>query len=217
VGLGGYRQSSQALEQTGTELDCSSRGVPVYSAWYELVPSPAKNIHMTMKPGDTINAAVRVSGTKVRIILSDTTRGETFDHTYKVSSPSVDSAEWIVEAPASCSSSGACAQLPLADFGSLSFGGASATTTKGYRGAVADPHWYATAVTLSSGGGRPFRFRYASGSALGGATPSALGADAGSFTVSFQQQATPPNLPDGEPPGASSQIRRSRSRRPTSS
>jgi hypothetical protein len=192
VGLGGYRQSSKALEQTGTELDCSSAGTPVYYAWYELVPSPGKRIHMTVKPGDTIDAAVRVTGTKVRITLSDTTRGETFDHTYKMSSPSVDSAEWIVEAPASCNSSGACAQLPLANFGSLSFGHASATTTKGYRGAVGDPRWSATAVTLAGDDGRPFRYRYAAGSALGGATPSPLGSDSGSFTISYLQQAPPP-------------------------
>src|ERR1700761_1045920 len=38
VGLGGASQGSQALEQTGTEVDCSS-GQPVYSAWYELVPA----------------------------------------------------------------------------------------------------------------------------------------------------------------------------------
>src|SRR3954467_5115543 len=38
VGIGGATQESSALEQTGTEVDCSS-GSPVYSAWYELVPA----------------------------------------------------------------------------------------------------------------------------------------------------------------------------------
>src|SRR4051794_18012155 len=38
VGIGGATGESSALEQTGTEVDCSS-GSPVYSAWYELVPA----------------------------------------------------------------------------------------------------------------------------------------------------------------------------------
>jgi Peptidase A4 family len=38
VGIGGYRSSSQALEQTGTAFDCTADGTARYSAWYELVP-----------------------------------------------------------------------------------------------------------------------------------------------------------------------------------
>src|SRR5947209_18951858 len=37
VGLGGLSGGSQALEQNGTEADCS-RGSPGYSAWYQLGP-----------------------------------------------------------------------------------------------------------------------------------------------------------------------------------
>jgi hypothetical protein len=39
VGLGGYYRSSQALEQIGTEADCTRAGIAVYNAWYELVPN----------------------------------------------------------------------------------------------------------------------------------------------------------------------------------
>src|SRR6201995_4887896 len=38
VGIGGATQESSALEQTGTEVDCSG-GSAAYSAWYELVPA----------------------------------------------------------------------------------------------------------------------------------------------------------------------------------
>jgi hypothetical protein len=38
VGLGGASDTSQALEQIGTEADCRA-GKPAYSMWYELVPA----------------------------------------------------------------------------------------------------------------------------------------------------------------------------------
>ena len=37
VGLGGYAQTSRALEQIGTEADCSAAGQATYSAWFEVV------------------------------------------------------------------------------------------------------------------------------------------------------------------------------------
>src|SRR5207237_6697039 len=52
VGLGGFRRSSQSLEQAGTEFDCKPSGEPVYSAWYELVPAAGRTINMTVRPGD---------------------------------------------------------------------------------------------------------------------------------------------------------------------
>src|SRR5207248_5284441 len=39
VGLGGFSQSSFAVEQTGTLANCSA-GTPYYTAWYELYPKP---------------------------------------------------------------------------------------------------------------------------------------------------------------------------------
>ena len=39
VGLGGNSETSNALEQTGTEADCNADGNATYSAWYELVPA----------------------------------------------------------------------------------------------------------------------------------------------------------------------------------
>ncbi|HEY3020092.1 MAG TPA: G1 family glutamic endopeptidase [Solirubrobacteraceae bacterium] len=47
VGLGGYRTTSNALEQVGTAADCDSTGAAHYTAWYELVPAAA----VTMKLG----------------------------------------------------------------------------------------------------------------------------------------------------------------------
>src|ERR1700753_3664168 len=67
VGLGGSSSQSDALEQIGTEADCSSRGSVRYSAWYELVPQASKTIKLTVKPGDQMTAAVTVVGNKVTL------------------------------------------------------------------------------------------------------------------------------------------------------
>ena len=61
VGLGGYSVTSQALEQIGTDADCSSGGPPAYYAWYELVPEPPVNLTLKIRPGDTITTSVNVS------------------------------------------------------------------------------------------------------------------------------------------------------------
>jgi hypothetical protein len=39
VGLGGFSETSQGLEQIGTESDCTPAGRATYGVWYELVPA----------------------------------------------------------------------------------------------------------------------------------------------------------------------------------
>ena len=39
IGVGGFDETSTALEQIGTEFDCKGSGRASYSAWYELVPA----------------------------------------------------------------------------------------------------------------------------------------------------------------------------------
>ncbi len=51
IGLGGYSRSSNALEQTGTELDCTREGRAVYSAWYELVPAAPRDVSLGVNAG----------------------------------------------------------------------------------------------------------------------------------------------------------------------
>jgi hypothetical protein len=188
LGIGGFSETSQALEQTGTELDCSASGRAVYSAWYELVPSDAKTIRMTVRPGDTMSASVDVRGQKVSIRLRDVTRGSTFSKTLRMSAPDVTSAEWIVEAPAGCDSSGSCWQLPLADFGSVRFTHAGATSVSGHSGTISDSAWSATKMNLSqarSGGNG----RTTVGS-MSGALAAALSASGDAFSVSYGDAST---------------------------
>ena len=57
VGIGGYSQSSKALEQTGTEADCDSNGDAHYYAWYELVPHGPVTVSLSVSPGDSMRGA----------------------------------------------------------------------------------------------------------------------------------------------------------------
>ena len=106
VGLGGFSTDAQALEQIGTESNCDARGRPVYAAWYEIVPAPSIPIAMKIAPGDRLTAAVLVQGTQVTLQLTNTTRRVRTTRRVTVAQPDLTSAEWIAEAPSSCSSLG---------------------------------------------------------------------------------------------------------------
>jgi peptidase A4-like protein len=121
VGLDGY--SSNTVEQTGTDADCSS-GSPVYYAWYEMYPKFPKNLSLVIHPGDTIHASVTTSGTGAfTLTIADRTTGASFTTNQKLRSANLSSAEVIAEAP---SSSGGV--LPLTNFGTVGF---SAATVNG--------------------------------------------------------------------------------------
>ena len=51
VGLGGYSESSQALEQVGTSADCDEHGSATYYIWYELVPADSVNLKVKIAAG----------------------------------------------------------------------------------------------------------------------------------------------------------------------
>src|ERR1700755_1178965 len=55
VGIGGAREEAGALEQAGTEVNCSDSGSPTYSAWYELVPAAPVTVDLPVSPGDHIS------------------------------------------------------------------------------------------------------------------------------------------------------------------
>jgi hypothetical protein len=74
IGLGGYSTTSRALEQIGTEADCSRHGQLFYYAWYELVPRPAVTIKpLRIAAGDEIAARVHISSDRVTVSLTDRT------------------------------------------------------------------------------------------------------------------------------------------------
>jgi peptidase A4-like protein len=121
VGLGGFHKSSRALEQIGTDADCTRTENAVYSAWYELVPAAPVALKLKVFAGDVIAASVSVKGHGVTLRLRDLSIVKIFTRTQRVSRIDSSSAEWIVEAPSVCVTTNICRTLTLTDFGSVAF------------------------------------------------------------------------------------------------
>jgi hypothetical protein len=188
VGLGGYSSSSSALEQIGTEVDCTRSGRVVSSAWYETVPAPSFTIFRPVRAGDTLTATVTVQRRRAHLVLQDITQRWTFTKNRTTYPVDVSSAEWIVEAPSQCDGS-SCQTLPLANFGSATFTGASATSPGGHTGSLGDPQWNLTRIQL-----RPAGRRLGVNGLAGGATPSGLVAGGGSFSVAYSLFSLQPSV-----------------------
>jgi Peptidase A4 family len=110
VGLGGFRASSQGLEQTGVDVDCTRSRRALYTAWYELLPAGAVTSLMPIRAGDRMQSAVSVSGQTVRLSVRDLTSGHSFVNVQHMSHPDLSSADWIVEAPPRASAAPAAAR-----------------------------------------------------------------------------------------------------------
>jgi hypothetical protein len=180
VGIGGYSSQSPALEQVGTEADVVN-GQTQYHAWTEVVPSPQQPLDIAINPGDHISAKVTVNGTTVTMSLTDDTSGQTRTKTVQVANPDTSSAEWIAEAPAAATPGG-YSIVPLADFGKVTFTGATATAG-GHTGTIADSHWNVARVDLGSGSNEYYTALSDQSSA--GATTGDVSTDGTSFTVGY--------------------------------
>lgn len=161
VGLDG--DTSKTVEQTGTESNCSGGGAS-YGAWYEMFPKRPVNFPNPVLPGDSFTASVSALGRgRFRLTLSDATQGWSQTTVQKRKSAKLASAEVIAEAP-----SGRRGVLPLADFASVGFGGASAN---------------GSLLTASTAGIEPITM--VSGATVK-ATPSSI--SAGNFSVTWQHE-----------------------------
>lgn len=174
VGIDGY--SSSTVEQTGTDSDCNG-ATPQYYAWFEFYPKPSHLIStLTISHGDVISAEVSFSAGTFTAKITDTTTGHSFTTSAHVKAQRT-SAEWIAEAPSS--SSGV---LPLADFGTVSFGldntGLSATDTATIGTTTSGIGNFSTAVSINMIG--------VHSSSLTKATTSSLTTDQTSFSVTWK-------------------------------
>jgi peptidase A4-like protein len=198
VGLGGYGEGASSLEQIGTDANCSAGGRPSYASWFELLPADPVPIRLKVSPGDLISASVTTKGTRVTLRMRDLTTGARFSSTRHYSHPDASTAEWIVEAPSSCSSASVCTTLPLAHFASVPFSSATATA-HGQTRTLLDPGWSASALELRQGSGDLAGPGAADVHAVGSvvrATPSAV-SSSGSFSVGWVQSSA-----SGEPSSA---------------
>jgi hypothetical protein len=122
VGLDGY--SSDSVEQTGSDSDCTGSS-PTYYGWYEMYPASPVYYSNTVKAGDHFHAYVAFSGTdRYTLFLEDITQGWTHKVSKTSSGDDRSSAEVITEAPSSGSG-----VLPLANFGTVDYTTAKANGT----------------------------------------------------------------------------------------
>jgi hypothetical protein len=167
VGIDGY--SSNTVEQIGTEQDWFW-GRPVYYAWFGLYPNASYRILAPVSPGDKMTAEVSYigDGQFVFTLTNLTARIPwTFTTTQTLNGAQLQSAEWVVEAPSS-----RFRVLPLANFDSVTFSGASATLNS-HTGTINDISWQNTPIDMVTYRG------------MLKATTSPLSPDGSSFSVSW--------------------------------
>lgn len=164
VGIGGA--GSFDLIQAGTQATVTGPGQVEYGAWMETLPQPSQPVTLVVHPGDAMTVTLTQQGSgSWQISIVDKTTTQQFQTTVQYTS-SLSSAEWIEEAPSAASAG--LHVITLDNFGSVQVSNAM-TTSGGKQQTIAQAG--GQAVTMYGRGGQPL------------ASPSALGADGGSFTV----------------------------------
>ncbi|HVG98209.1 MAG TPA: G1 family glutamic endopeptidase, partial [Chloroflexota bacterium] len=162
VGIGGV--DSRDLIQAGTEETVTGTGQRQYEAWIETLPQAAETVPLTVRPGDTVTVDITEQGADTWLVsITNKSTGQKYQRPVRYAS-SRSSVEWVEEAP----SAGRGGVLPIDDFGTVSFTGATAVKN-------------GKSVTLSQLGAGPITMIGPSGQAL--AVPSAIGGDGASFSV----------------------------------
>jgi len=170
VGIGG--ENSRDLIQAGTQQAMLDSGSVQYSAWVETLPQTSRTVPLAVHAGDSITVTLlEQEPGSWQIAFQNNTTGGSYERTVQYRS-SRTSAEWVEEAP-----SDGRGILPLTDFGSVTFTGASAVK-KGQ------------AVNLTQAAAEPIIMINGSNQPI--ATTSSVSAEGSSFTVTrTQNNATP--------------------------
>jgi hypothetical protein len=162
VGIGGVK--TRDLIQAGTE-DSGSGRQNEYQAWIEMLPAASQQIPLAVVPGDSITVSIDEQAAetqKWQIVVSNNTSGKSYRTLVSYTS-SRSSVEWIEEAPSSQKGI-----LPIDNFGSVSFSGATAIQN-------------GDQVSLEQVGARPISLLNDRKQPL--AVPSPIGSDGESFQV----------------------------------
>ena len=175
VGIGGI--TTNDLIQAGTQATVSG-GEVVYDAWIEMLPASSKPVSLSVNPGDSVTVSITQKsadgGQTWAISLKNNTTGGAYNTTVQYRS-SNSSAEWVQEAPSINRGT-----VPLDDFGTLKFSGASA---------VRDGN----TLALNALGAQAITMVNGSRQAL--AVPSVIAVDGASFSVTRTQ--APSTSPGG--------------------
>jgi hypothetical protein len=155
---------------------------PKYFAWFEVVPYPAYPVAENVRAGDSIVGTVRILAGSVELRLADRTRRWSFVRRISWPEPDTTSAEWVVEAPATCIRF-RCVRPPLANFGSVTIRKV-AVVANGRVGTLAGSAWTVTPIRL-----------------VPVAQTGTLGVEDESARASVAQPDDPPSSPAGATPG----------------
>ncbi len=171
VGLGGGDANAKALEQDGTQSDCTADGKAQYYAWYELVPSAPVNVKLAVHPGDKMWSQTTVDGNEVSFEIDNRTTGQNWSRTVTMTkaTPDLKTAEVVAEAPSECQNgaTGSCTPMTLADFGTAHFSDVSISNQNSTGGLSGQP-WNTQPIELS-----------------GEAIPGKVSTDGTAFNVSY--------------------------------
>jgi hypothetical protein len=164
IGIGGVTSSD--LIQIGTQNTVSSSGQVNSSAFYEMLPEASIRIlGVSVSPGDSISTNINeISSGQWSITITDTTDNQTYTKDVAYDS-SNSSAEWIEEDPSYSSHR----LVPFDNFGSADFI-SSAIISSG------------NSYNLNTGGAQPITMVGKQDQPI--ATPSSIGSDGASFSVS---------------------------------
>jgi hypothetical protein len=163
VGIGGV--TSRDLIQAGTQDVASGSGQSQFQAWIEMLPQASRQVPLAVAPGDSVTVSINETAPASgiwQIAFKNNTSGQTYQTSVNYTS-SQSSAEWIEEAP-----SGPNGVVPLDNFGSVPFSGATATQN-------------GQTVDLAQAGAQPIKMLNGNNQSL--AVPSAIGSDGASFSV----------------------------------
>lgn len=133
VGIDGYSCSS-AILQTGVDFSIQN-GVVTYDSWYEWYPDYAYDFTgISFSAGDSVTVTVTASSKTGGVAtIKNNSKGTSVSHTFSgetAGSLCQTDAEWIVEDFTQINN-GQESLVPLVNFGTVTFTGASATTNSG--------------------------------------------------------------------------------------
>jgi hypothetical protein len=120
-----------AILQTGIDF-CVEGGSTSFDAWYEFFPADADDFSLTVDAGDSITLTATVSSTTSgTLVIKNNSKGTSVSKAVTSSSKLCETnAEWIVEDFEECEGND-CSLVPFANFGTVEFTGAEATTSSG--------------------------------------------------------------------------------------
>ncbi|KAE9396581.1 hypothetical protein BT96DRAFT_958154 [Gymnopus androsaceus JB14] len=119
-----------AILQTGVDF-CVEGTEVAFDGWYEFFPADAADFSISFSAGDSVTLTATVSSTTSGTLKIVNSKGTSVSKAVSSSAKLCETnAEWIVEDFEECEGSD-CSLVPFANFGTVEFTGAAATTSSG--------------------------------------------------------------------------------------